>query len=299
MDNSLKGILSLIVSRITAGLNVNCTKYLIPLWIAPMGLVSLRVFFGCIFFWLLAIFDKPDTSSFADKVKLFLLGAVAVFGYMSLAALAISYTTPVNFVIFNATQPLWVFMLSVFAGREKVTFVKVAGIVLGFAGVVATAFSGSAASIASHPLLGNTLAMCGALVYAVYLITAASLLKRVSNLVMLRYTFLGAAMSAAIALAFNGFEAPLFTAQVGWKVIAVLVFILLFPTVLSYILIPIGIKYLKATLVAVYGYVTLFVATVVSLVLGQDRFDAMLAAALLLICVGIFMVNVAERGDIS
>ena len=47
---------------------------------------------------------------------------------------------------------------------------------------------------------------------------------------------------------------------------------LVFPTVVSYLLVPIGLKYLKTTLVAMYGYVTLIVATVASLLLGQDRF---------------------------
>ena len=121
MNNSLKGTVAIIASRITAGLNVNCTKYLLPLWITPMGFVTFRLLFGTAFFWLLAIFDKPDNSNVRDRIKLMILGAVAVFGYMSLYAVGMSYTTPVNFAIFNATQPIWVFVFSVFMRNERVS----------------------------------------------------------------------------------------------------------------------------------------------------------------------------------
>ena len=119
MKNFVKGSLSLAISRITAGLNVNCCKYLIPLWLTPMYFVGLRLLFGTIFFWLLFIFDKPDTSTCKEKIKLLLLGAFMVFGYMSLSAIAISYTTPMNFAIFNATQPMWVFLFSIVLRNEK------------------------------------------------------------------------------------------------------------------------------------------------------------------------------------
>ena len=296
MRNSVKGSLALAVSRVTAGLNINVTKFLIPLWIAPLQMVTLRLLFGTLFFWVLAIFDKPDLSTRADRVKLVLLGAFAVFGYMSLAAFGISFTTPVNFAIFNATQPMWVFLFSVLWRSEKVSFVKVAGIAVGFAGVVATLFAEPDAGLARHPALGNLFALTAAVVYAVYLLTSSSLLARVPNLVMLRYTFLGATVPAVLLSLFTGFDAPLF-AHPDASALSAVAFVLLFPTAISYILIPIGLKYLKTTLVAMYGYLSLAVAAVASLLVGQDKLDAMLAVALLLICAGIYMVNFAERGS--
>ena len=295
MNNFTKGSLALIVSRITAGLNANCTKFLLPLWIAPMSFVTLRLLFGTAFFWLLAIFDKPDTSATRDKVKLLLLGATAVFGYMSLYAVGMSYTTPVNFAIFNATQPIWVFLFSVFVRNEKVTAGKVCGIMLGFAGVVAASLASSVPHLASNRFLGNTIALVSSVFYSIYLINSSALLRRVSNLVMLRYTFTGATISALVFTLFTDFSAPMFSTHSNHAAILVFIFVLIFPTAISYLLAPIGIKYLKTTLVAIYGYVTLIVATIVSLLLGQDRFDAMLLVAMLLICAGIYLVNAAER----
>ena len=294
MNNTLKGSVALIVSRISAGFNVNCSKYLLASWFTPSGFVALRLMFGTLFFWAVGIFCKPDLSTHRDRVKLFLLGAFAVFGYMMLYAVGISYTTPVNFAILNALQPIWVFVFSVLCRNEKVTRGKVFGILLGFTGVVATIFSESSHQYASHPFLGNSMAFVSSLLYAWYLLFSSAMLRRVSNIVMLKYTFLGAFTSSVVAFIVSGCTVPKIFMEYNSTAVLTLLFVLLFPTALSYLLVPVGVKYLKATLVSMYSYVTLLTATIISLLTGQDRFDVPLLFALSLICVGIFLVGKSE-----
>ncbi len=297
MKNTLKGSLALIVSRASAGLNVNCSKYLLSSWFTPAGFVALRLLFGTLFFWAVGIFDKPDLSSQRDRVKLFFLGAIAVFGYMMLYAVGISYTTPVNFALINALQPIWVFLFSVVCCNERVTSGKVVGILLGFSGVAATLFSESSSEYAVRPFAGNAMAFISSLLYAFYLLSSSALLRRVSNIVMLKYTFLGALVSSIVAFLVSGATVPRIFSNYDPTAVLTFLFVLLFPTALSYLLVPIGVKYLKTTLVAMYSYVTLFTATLISVFTGQDRFDAALFFALLLICVGIFLVGKSERRE--
>ena len=80
---------------------------------------------------------------------------------------------------------------------------------------------------------------------------------------------------------------------------AVLAFVLIFPTVISYLLIPVGLKYLKTTLVAIYGYLILIVATITSLALGQDRFSWSQLIAVLQICSSVYFVEIAESKEKS
>ncbi len=296
MRNVVKGSLALIVSRASAGLNVNCSKFLLASWFGPAGFVALRLLFGTLFFWAVGLLAGPDLSTRSDKVRLFCLGAFAVFGYMMLYAVGISYTTPVNFALFNALQPIWVFLFSVVCRNERVTAAKVAGIVLGFSGVAATLFSDVSPEHATHPFAGNAMAFISSVLYALYLLSSSAMLRRVGNVVMLKYTFLGALSSSLVAFVVSGCEVPRIFSVYNSTAVAMLLFVLLFPTALSYLLVPIGMKYLKTTLVAMYSYVTLFTATIVSLFTGQDRFDSALLFALLLICVGIFLVGRAEKG---
>lgn len=97
----------------------------------------------------------------------------------------------------------------------------------------------------------------------------------------------------------TGFDAPVFSLPFHWLPFAVLMFVLIFPTTISYMLLPIGLKYLKTTVVAIYGYLILIVATVASLILGQDRFSWTQTFAILFICVGVYLVEVAESKDKS
>ncbi len=295
MKNSVKGSLALIVSRVSAGLNVNCSKFLLLSWFTPSGFVTLRLLFGTLFFWSVGALEKRDLSTRRDKVKLFLLGAFAVFGYMMLYAVGISYTTPVNFAIFNALQPIWVFLFSVVCRNERVTVGKVVGIVMGFSGVVATLFSEPSGGAASRPFMGNAMALISSLLYAFYLLSSSAMLRRVSNIVMLKYTFLGALVSSVLVFVFSGAVLPKIFSDYNHTALLALLFVLLFPTALSYLLVPVGMKYLKTTLVAMYSYLTLFTATLVSLFTGQDKFDLALLFALSLICVGIFLVGRAEK----
>ena len=294
-SDTLKGHYALFASRIFSGLNMNALKFLLPLYIAPLSCVTLRLVFGTAVFWIIGIFEKPDLSSVADRVKLFFIGAIAVFGYMLLYATGINYTTPVNFAILNAIQPIWVFILSVLFLGEKVTSNKVAGILVAFLGAILCLLSQPDKALATNPLLGNILGVVCSLCYAVYLILTGVILKRVSNMTMLRYTFLGGAVSSLIATVFWGFEAPMFLLQHNTKELGVLFYVLLFPTVVSYLLVPVGLNFLRPTVVSIYGYLTLFIVTITSLVLGQDRLDDLQISALALICIGIYWVSTAEE----
>ena len=111
---------------------------------------------------------------------------------------------------------------------------------------------------------------------------------------MLKYTFSGAAFSGIIVSLITGFDAPVLSMPFHWLPFAVLMFVLIFPTTLSYMLLPVGLKYLKTTVVAIYGYLILIVATIVSLILG---FSWTQTFAILFICVGVYLVEVAESKD--
>ena len=56
---------------------------------------------------------------------------------------------------------------------------------------------------------------------------------------------------------------------------------------------------MKTTLVAIYGYLILIVATITSLALGQDRFSWSQLIAVLLICSSVYFVEIAESKEKS
>ena len=290
MNKQVEANLSMVVSKALGGFNMNALKYLLPLWIAPVTGVTFRLVFGAAAFWLIDIFCKPEGSTTRQKWQLFMLGALGIYGYMFFYLLGISKTTPVSSSIFVSLEPIWVFIIAVLFYKEKVTWMKVLGIGMGLGGAILCISTQPSDDLASNAPLGNLMCLVSSLVYAVYLVLSNRLLKGVGNMTMLKYTFLGAAVMAVIVNTIYGFDAPiLFSTPM-----LVLLFVLVFPTTISYLLLPLGLKYLKTTLVAIYGYLILIVATVTSFILGQDRFSWTQLAAIVLICASVYLVEVAE-----
>lgn len=254
MNRQVEANLSMVVSKALGGLNMNALKYLLPLWVAPVTGVTFRLVFGAAAFWLIDIFCKPENSTIRQKWQLFILGALGIYGYMFFYLLGISKTTPVSSSIFVSLEPIWVFIISVLFYKEKVTWMKVLGIGMGLGGAVLCISTQPSDDLASNAPLGNLMCLASSLVYAVYLVFSNRLLKGVGDMTMLKYTFLGAAVMAVVVNTIYGFDAPILKMSLFSTPMLVLLFVLVFPTTISYLLLPLGLKYLKTTLVAIYGY---------------------------------------------
>ena len=288
--------LAMVVSKTFSGLNVNALRYLLPLWIAPLTGVTYRCVFAAVAFWIIGYWAKPEKASVKDKLFLFLLGAIGIYGYMFAYLMGLSKTTPVSAAIFTSMQPIWVFLLSALFLQEKITTMKIIGILVGLSGALLCISTQKSDDLASDAISGNLFCLTSSVIYAVYLILSNQFLKKTGTYTLMRYTFSGAAVSSLIVLSFTGYDAPLTTPPLQFWPIALLIFVLIFPTVISYLLIPIGLKYLNTTVVSIYGYLILIVASIVSFAVGQDRFGWEQVVAMILICIGVYWVEIAETG---
>ena len=115
---------------------MNALKYLLPLWMSPLTGASFRCVFAAVAFWVIGWFMKPEVSTTKDKVWLFLLGAIGIYGFMFLYLVGLSKTTPVSSSIFTSLQPIWVFLIMVFFYKEKATWMKILGILIGLSGAL-------------------------------------------------------------------------------------------------------------------------------------------------------------------
>lgn len=247
-----------------------------------------------LFFWIISLFTKPEESTAKEKGILFLLGAVGLYGFMFFYLIGLSKTTPVSSSIFTSLQPIWVFLIMIFFYKEKATRNKLVGISMALMGALVCILTQQSDDLASDAFMGNLFCLFSSIVYAVYLVMSRRVLSSVGAMTMLKYTFSGAAFSGLIVSGITGFDAPVLSMPLHWIPFLVLMFVLIFPTVISYILLPVGLKYLKTTVVALYGYLILIVATLTSLLLGQDRFSWTQMFAILFICIGVYLVEVAE-----
>ena len=287
----------MVISKTFSGLNMNALKYLLPLWISPLTGVTLRCTFAAIAFWIIGFFVPKENTTRKEKGILFLLGALGIYGFMFFYLTGLSKTTPVSSSIFSSLQPIWVFAIAVLFLGERITKMKIIGILIGLGGALLCISTQKSDDLASDAFTGNLLCLLSSMVYAVYLVLSNRLLKSSGTFTLLKYTFTGAAVSSLIVTVITGFDAPILDQPIHWLPLGILLFVLISPTVVSYMLIPIGLKYLYTTLVAIYGYLILIVATIVSLSIGQDRFSWTQMIAIFAICIGVYLVEIAENKD--
>ena len=298
MNKQMGANLDMMVSKVFSGLNVNALKFLLPLWLVPLTGAAVRCTFGAVAFWVIGLFMKPDPITRQQKLGLLLLGALGLYGFMFLYLMGLSMTTPISSSIFASLEPIWVFLMMVVFYKQHATFMKVLGILIGLGGALLCILTQKSSDLASNALLGNALCLGSSVCYAVFLVAGKRFLRSVGVVTMLKYTFTGAAIVSLIVLPFDGgIRGNLFSLPFHWLPFGVLMFVLCIPTVFSYLLVPIGLKYLSATVVAIYGYLILIVATIVSYILGQDRFDWISIVAILMIVASVYFVEIANNKD--
>ena len=286
-NKKLEANVSMAVSKIFGGFNMNALKFLLPLWMSPLTGAAIRCTFAAVAFWIIGWFMPKEQSTPKEKILLLLLGALGLYGFMFLYLIGLSKTTPVSSSIFTSLEPIWVFVIMIVFYKEKVSVKKIVGMAIGLVGALVCILTQKSDDLASF------------VAYAIYLVMSQRILANVGAMTMLRYTFTGAAITGLIVTAITGFDAPVLTIPIHWQPFLILMFVLIFPTTVSYLLIPIGLKYLKTTVVAIYGYLILIVATITSLAIGQDRFSWTQTFAIVFICAGVYLVEVAESRDKS
>ena len=74
-DKKLEANLSMVASRVMAGLNMNGLKFLLPLWLGALTGVTVRCVFAAVAFWITSWFVKEAPVTRRQRIGLFCLGA--------------------------------------------------------------------------------------------------------------------------------------------------------------------------------------------------------------------------------
>ena len=293
----IKGNIAMLVSKVFSGLNENALRFLLPGYMSACTGVFLRVGFATAFFWLVGLFRRRKATAISPKQRWALLGLgfFCVFGYMYFLLKGLTYTTPVSSSIFISLQPVCVFLICLMIGREKATWMKVAGILLGAGGAAVCVLTQKTSDVASNPVLGNIFCASSTIVYSIYLILSKQLLRSIDNITVSKWTFLGAAMAALPVALLTGWDAPVLKLGILSTPMLVLLFVQIFPSSVSYLLIDVGLRNLAATVVSLYGSVILIVAAIVSYILGQDHFSWWQILSIAMIILSMYLVEREER----
>jgi drug/metabolite transporter (DMT)-like permease len=284
--NHLRGVLAASASSLLGGSCVVATRYVIGAT-DPLTLALLRYGIGVICLLPLAWWLRSIAVAKADRLPIALLGLLffAVFPVLFNASLA--YTTAPRGSLALSTLPLLTLLFASAWRAEKLTGLKLAGVLLA-AGGVASALSGQIGSDSQPDAwIGDLLMVATAACGAVYNVLAGPYLRRYPALVVTTWAMLAGVLGLVVVNIGQGVSAPVL-APGEWAVVA---FLGIVGAALTFLLWSWGLEYTTPTRVAVTVTLNPVASMVLAALLLGEAVTPRLMLGLVAVMAGIALAN--------
>lgn len=292
MSSKLRVHAALFLVALIYAANYSLSKDVMPRYLGPFGIVTLRVVGATLFFALVKFFGARTDKIVgrADTLRSILCGICGIGVNQLLFFSGLNLTSPINASLLQTIAPLVVVLASAVLLSEKITLPRLLGIGVGAAGAAALILS-RPASAASYPqaTLGNLYILANATVFGLYLVLVAPLMRKYHAFTVLGRVFLvGAVLVVPLgwrqALAGDYAHFPGYI----WAEILYMVFFL---TILAYLLNNWALKYAPPALLGGYIYLQPVLAVLIAVALGKDSFTWDKAGQAALIFLGVWLVS--------
>jgi drug/metabolite transporter (DMT)-like permease len=297
MQKKVLPLLAATIATTIYGINHTVAKMVMPIYIGSLGLVLLRVLGATIMFWTISLFFKSKPIEKQDRLTILKCGLFGMSINIAAFIAGLDYSTPVNSSILIIISPIFVVILSFFIFKNKINFIKILGIILGFIGaiiLILTADSNS--SIGRNIPLGNFLFIVNSISYAYYLIIVKPMAEKYDLITLFKWLFL-------IGLVFNF---PLGINQfldVDWQNLPLLQailpmsFVVICTTFMTYFLNGYALTKLTSTEVAVFMYLQPIIGVMFAIFTKSDTITLTIVIASMLIFSGVYLTTVLKNRD--
>lgn len=304
MDRRARAHAALFTVNFIYGVNYVVAKGLMPAVVGPGGFIVLRVLGAGALFWLMRAF-LPERVSPADLGRLFLCAVFGVALNQLMFFHGLMRTTPINSSIIMVATPILVLVLSGILLRERITWTKTLGVVLGAAGALTLIALKPKGASAGPTMLGDLFILINATSYGIYLVIVKPLMRKYTAVTVMSWCFL---LGTFLVLPFGWREAL----EVDWPALTLptwsaLGFVVVVVTFVAYLLNTWALRHVSASVVGTYIYMQPVLAAVFSWLfmrIGPERlgipgsYDATLGWPQLLCAAAIFLgVHLVGRAD--
>ena len=294
--NSIFGHIACFTAYLIFGLNIVVCKDLTTSGIiSPISLFFLRSVGAGTLFWLISLFMPRQRVEILDFPKFIVASLLGFFLTQIFFLMAISRITPMDCSIITSLSPIYTMFIAAYALKEPLSVKKIGGVVLSLCGIVYLILNsvGSASAVTQTTPLGVLLMIGNSLCFSLYLGIFKPTIAKYSVITFMKWIFL---FSSLLSLPFAFSEVITIDWQsLSWAFIAELAFLIICATFVTYLLIPIGQKILRPTLVSMYSYVQPIVAIVVSICVGMDTLTWQKIVAAITVFSGVVLVSFSKK----
>ena len=290
----LKGHSLMVISTIFFSLNFIVLKYLMPRWMTGFDATFFRIVGGMLLFWFSSIFIKRVAIDKSDRKMVFLGGLFGLFPFVFFFNMALQYSSIIDVSIIMTTPPVLVVLISMVIDKAKVSLMNALGLFLCIAGAIFLIMVSSSHKGPGRDLLGNIFAVISSFGYAFYIISIRKISNKYSSINLLRWVFLAASIGAIpLGIIFLG-RAPLMHHPETTAVL-LLLYVIIFPSFISFLLMPPAIKLIGQQLVSMYQDLIPVLATILAVILKMDKLYWDQPVAIVVILIGVYISSTAVK----
>ncbi len=288
MNSNLLAHLSLIGSMIIYAAGFSIIKEVTPEHVSPAGFVALRVIGATPLLWLAGLFVKEKVAK-KDLRRIAILSLFGVSINQSLFVKGMALTSPISGAIIMITSPLLVLIIGNFILKEKITWQRISGILIGLGGAALLILSGTVSSDKQDNAIGDLFIFINAISWGTFLVLVKPLMQKYHTITVLKWVFLFG-MFILIPLGWTGMTEvawPELTGRTWFGIIFVVVAV----TYIAYLMNIYGLKMLSPTVVSAYIYLQPLLAAGIAVYLGKDTITWQKSISALLILGGVMLAS--------
>ncbi len=262
--------------------------------VTPLLLTDCRIIGAAILFWIFSLFTKHEHVERRDLFTMFLASLVGIIFNQGLFIFGLGLTSPIDATVITTGLPILVMIISTIFLHDSITIKKVIGVILGASGALILIIGSTSATRGESNIWGDLCCLTAQICFASYLVFFRGIITHYSSVTLMKWMFTFASI-CILPLSFNKIVSTEWI-SLGGEVLGGISFVVIGATFLSYLLIPIGQRYLRPTLIGMYNYLQPIIATIIAIYLGQDSFSLLKGIAIILVFVGVYAVSTSSKG---
>lgn len=290
MTSRTFALLALFVVQLLYGLNFTFAKSLInDGFMQSSALVFFRVAGATILFWIVGEFLPKQKVDAKDYLKFLYAAIFGVVINMLFFLKGLELTTPIHAAAIVSITPIVILLLSSYYLKEKVTRLKIIGVILAFAGALVLSIYGKSLRAGDNVFFGNTLILINVISYSIYIILIKKLTVKYHPFTFIKWLFL---FGTFLVLPFSYFQIE----AIDWNsfdtyATGSLIFVVVGATFGTYLLNPLALRSLRASTVGIFIYLQPVIAAIFAVAMGVDTIGAVKITAAILIFSGVYLVT--------
>ncbi|MEI7964401.1 MAG: DMT family transporter [Chitinophagaceae bacterium] len=282
---------ALLFTNLFFAINISAVKHLTNLQLAlPFGINVVRVGVSVILFWFLYLL-KPVNIHIEkeDRKRLFFCAVTGIAINQLLFLKGLSLTYPIHASLLMLTTPILIVFIAAWILKERIGWLKIAGLALGVAGATVLILGRPASGNGNEVIWGDVMILINAISYTFYFILVKPLMLKYDPIVVIRWIFsIGLFLILPFGwVQFTEIQWPLFSGM-DYLIMTLVVFT---GTFLAYVFNVYGIKYLGASVAGFYIYTQPVFAAIIAMIFLNETLTMYKLIAAALIFSGVFLAN--------